>query len=269
MHANDTQERIPTTAVNVGPGERLLSIVGGSALLAFGLSRRSPRGLAMAATGGMMLYRGLGGQWLLYRALGISRATPTDEPVGHLGVKVEREIQVDEEPAKVYAFWRDFRFLPTIMPNLESVEMLSDTRSRWRVKAPAGTTIEWEAEIINDKRNELIAWQTLPGARVAHAGSVRFEPRPGGGTTVRVSLQYNPPGGTLAHMVTRMFGADPGRRIEEDLERLKEALASANQDRDGLQPASAAALGIPADKVAPDTTGPNVRDFREGSSTRR
>jgi uncharacterized membrane protein len=265
MQAHHRQDRIPTTAVNVGPGERLMSVVGGAGLLAYGLFRRSPRGLAMAATGGMMLYRGLGGQCLIYRALGITRATPADEPVGHLGVKIEREIQVDEEPAKVYAFWRDFRYLPTIMPNLESVEVLSDTRSRWRVKAPAGTIIEWDAEIINDVPNELIAWQTLPGARVAHAGSVRFEPRPGGGTTVRVSLQYDPPGGAVAHAVTRMFGTDPGRRIEEDLMRLKDALTRASEDRDGLQPASAEALGYRADR----DDGPSVRDIREGSSTRR
>ena len=44
-------------------------------------------------------------------------------------------------------------------------------------------------------------------------------------------------------MVTALFGADPGERIEEDLTRLKEALSRAHEDRDGLQPATAEALG--------------------------
>ena len=66
-----------------------------------------------------------------------------------------------EEPAeKIYRFWRDFRNLPTIMPNLESVTVQSDTRSHWVVKGPMGAKFEWDAEIINDKANELIAWQT-------------------------------------------------------------------------------------------------------------
>jgi uncharacterized membrane protein len=147
--------------------------------------------------------------------------------------------------------------------------VLSDTRSRWRVKGPAGTVLQWDAEIINDEPNELIAWQTLPGARVAHAGSVRFDARPGGGTTVRVSLQYDPPGGALAHVVTRVLGADPGRRIEEDLVRLKDALSSASEDRDGLSPASAEALGYPVEKIGQDAKSPGARDIREGSSTGR
>ncbi len=44
-------------------------------------------------------------------------------------------------------------------------------------------------------------------------------------------------------MVSTLFGEDPGARIEEDLARLKEAMGRAHQDRDGLQPASANALG--------------------------
>jgi len=89
---------------------------------------------------------------------------------------------------------------------------------------------------------KLIAWRT-DGSLVEHAGSVNFEARPDGTTLVCVELQYNPPGGELAHMVSALFGADPGARIKEDLERLKEALGRAQEDRDGLQPATASALG--------------------------
>lgn len=243
MQTDVSTEQVPGRPKNVGHGERVGSVLAGSALLGFGLVRRSPAGLGLAAAGGMMLYRGLSGSCMLYRALGVNRAAPVDEQTGNLGVKIEREMQFDEPPEKIYTFWRNLPNLPTIMPHLESVEVLSERRSRWRAKGPAGTTFEWEAEIINDKPNELLAWQTLPGARVAHAGSVRFEPRAGGGSIVRVSLQYDPPGGDLAHLVARLFGVDPGKRIEADLARLKEALGRAGEDRDGIQPASAETLG--------------------------
>lgn len=233
---------------NLGGVERVASIAGGTLLLVYGLRRRSRAGLSLAWTGASLVYRGVSGWCALYQTLGINRADgaragTSDGARGNLGVKVERAMTFDEPAEKLYAFWREFRNLPTIMPNVESVTEEPGGWSHWVVKGPAGTKMEWDAEIINDKPNELIAWRTGPGARVEHAGSVHFEPQQGGGTLVRVSLQYDPPGGELAHMVSALFGADPGERIEEDLTRLKEALSRAHEDRDGLQPATAEALG--------------------------
>ena len=231
--------------VNVGQAERIGSIVLGAGLVALGLIRRTRAGWALAATGTTLLYRGVSGNCALYHALGVNRAGDAERGRGNLGVKIEREMSIEEPAEKLYRFWRDFRNLPLIMPNVESVRVRSDTWSHWVVKGPMGAAIEWDAEVINDKPNELIAWRT-DGARVESAGSVRFEPRPDGGTLVRVSLQYNPPGGELAHMISALFGEDPGARIEEDLTRLKEAMARAHEDRDGLQAASADALGYKA-----------------------
>jgi uncharacterized membrane protein len=229
--------------VNVGHAERIGSVAVGAGLLAFGLARRSRAGWSLAGTGAMLLYRGLRGECMVYRMLGIDRADDEQGRRGNLGVKVERAVSMGEPAEKIYRFWRDFRNLPTIMPNVESVRVESPTRSHWTVKGPLGTTVEWDAEIINDKPDELIAWRT-DGSLVEHAGSVNFEARPDGTTLVRVELQYNPPGGELAHMVTALFGADPGTRIEEDLGRLRDALGRAHEDRDGLQPATATALGL-------------------------
>ncbi|HKZ04726.1 MAG TPA: SRPBCC family protein [Methylomirabilota bacterium] len=234
--------------VNVGTLERVASIAGGLGLIAWGLRRRSRAGLGMAMTGASLAWRGLSGWCALYGSLGIDRARggrgSRDGTRGNLGVKVERELLFEDPPAKLYAFWRDFRNLPSIMSNVRRVTVDPDGRSHWVVNGPAGTTSEWDAEVINDRPGELIAWRTVSGA-VAHAGSVHFEPQPTGGTLVRVSLQYDPPGGELTHLVSALFGADPGQRIAEDLQRFKEAMERAGQDRDGLQPATAEALGYP------------------------
>ena len=59
---------------------------------------------------------------------------------------------------------------------------------------------------------------------VDHAGSVRFDPLAGGGTTlVSVSLQYAPPGGELGHALA-LFGEDAGRQIDDDLRAFKHAV---------------------------------------------
>jgi uncharacterized membrane protein len=94
-----------------------------------------------------------------------------------------------------------------------------------RAKGPAGTRIEWDAEIINEHSNELIAWRSLPGSDVDHAGSVRFEPATGErGTTVKVEMRYEPPAGMLGATVARLLGQSPGKQVKIDLLRFKQLM---------------------------------------------
>jgi uncharacterized membrane protein len=111
------------------------------------------------------------------------------------------------------------------MRHLESVEVIDARRSRWRAKAPAGMTVEWEAEITDDRPNELISWRSVEGATVPNRGTVRFAAAPGArGTEVHVDLEYAVPGGRVASMVAKLFGREPGQQIEDDLRRLKQLL---------------------------------------------
>ena len=212
-------------AVNVGDGERVASVVGGAALAVYGLSRMSLGGLVLAAVGGMLGYRGVSGYCNAYGALGIDRARQgTGTVEGNLGVKIDKAVTVNAPPERVYAFWRNFENLPKIMTNLDRVKVIDDKRSKWVVKAPVGMKVEWEAEIINDKPNELIAWQSIDNALVNHAGSVNFERTPDGSSTVvRVALQYDPPGGQFGHAVASLFNEDAGTQIEQDLQNFKKA----------------------------------------------
>jgi uncharacterized membrane protein len=212
------------TKQNVGTNERWASGIGGAVLALWGLRRMSLPGLLVAAAGGALAWRGLSGWCNLYGALGIDHAG-AERTVGNLGVKIDREIMVAAPPERLYHFWRNFDNLPRIMSHVERVEVLSETRSRWYIKAPAGMTVSWDAEIINDRPPHLIAWRTVAGSTVSHAGSVRFVPA-GSGTRIEVSLQYDPPGGALAHAVARLMDADAGRLLEHDLQEFKQALES-------------------------------------------
>ena len=60
--------------VSVGRVERVLSMVAGGMLTAYGLKRRSLQGGAAAMTGAALLYRGATGHCSVYGALGIDRA---------------------------------------------------------------------------------------------------------------------------------------------------------------------------------------------------
>jgi uncharacterized membrane protein len=216
-----------TSGTNVGDTERMISVVAGAALALFGLKRFSLTGLGLAALGGSLVYRGLSGHCAMYQRFGMNTAEDGGEGVrGNLGVKIERAIVVAAPQDRIFRFWRNFANLPRFMDNLDAVQVQDGRRSHWVAKGPGGVRMEWDAEIINEVPNELIAWRSA-GGHVDHAGSVHFEPGPGGrGTTVRVSLQYDPPGGSAGHAVAALFGTDAGARVEQDLQNLKRVMES-------------------------------------------
>jgi uncharacterized membrane protein len=212
--------------INVGNAERLLSVIGGGALALFGLHRIRISGLALIALGAALIYRGVKGHCGVYESLGIDRAaTLTGERRGNRGIKVEREVSVAVPPEVLYRIWRDLGNLPRFMSHLERVDRVDDRRSRWTLKTPTGVpSIQWDAEIVNDRPGELIAWQSAGGS-VDHAGSVQFERvADGRSTRARVALQYDPPGGEIGHTLAALFGQDAGRQIEADLAELKRAV---------------------------------------------
>ena len=209
--------------VNVGKYERLASAIGGGALVGYALKSRTPAGIALGVLGAGLLYRGATGQCEAYRALGVNTAT-TGEDVAR-DVHIEKSITIGATPAELYSFWRNFENLPRFMEDLESVTQLDGNRSHWVAKGPAGTKVEWDAEIYNEKEGEMIAWRSLPEADITNAGSVHFEEAPGGrGTYLKVVLNYNPPGGKAAQLFAKLFGSEPGQMVESNLKRLKQLL---------------------------------------------
>jgi uncharacterized membrane protein len=140
-------------------------------------------------------------------------------------VRVERVTTINKPVHEIYQFWRNFENLPRFMRHLKSVERLDDTRSRWRAKGPAGLTFEWDAEIVQDRPDEWIAWRSIEGSDVENSGSVRFRPAPGArGTEVRVQLQYEPPAGAIGRTLAKLFGEEPDQQIHEDLHRFKQLM---------------------------------------------
>jgi uncharacterized membrane protein len=214
------------TETNVAHVERWLSVVAGSALAAYGLKRRSVPGFLVSGLGAVLVWRGATGRCPAYAAMGFSTAEHDDGrqvsvPYGR-GTQVEKTVTINASPESLYTFWRNFENLPRFMENLESVEVIDSKRSRWVADGPAGIDAEWEAEIINEIPNELIGWRSVEGSRIDNAGSVHFTPAAGGrGTEVKVVLRYDPPGGKLGAMVSRIFGEDPDWQVQEDLRRLK------------------------------------------------
>ncbi len=151
---------------------------------------------------------------------------------------VRKSIIVGRSPDEVYRFWRNFEQLPRFMNHLQSVTQLDAGRSHWVTKGPAGTNVEWDAQIIEDKPNQLIAWRSLEGSDVDNAGQVRFQQAPGDrGTVVNVELRYHPPAGKLGALFAKILGEAPEKQIAVDLLRFKQLIETGEVARTEGQPA--------------------------------
>ena len=214
---------------NVGRRERWISAVAAAAVAAYGLRRRRGRGMLLPIAGAL-LSRALSGRCPVNEALGRNTALD-DEPSSPVtsvrrgeGVRIDETVVLNRPRHEVYRFWRNLENLPRFMDHLEEVRVLDERRSHWVAKGPAGSRVEWDAEVYNEVTNELLAWRSLEGSEVDHAGSVHFLPTENGDTEVRVILRYDPPAGKLGAAVARLFGEDPARQVAEDLRRFKQVI---------------------------------------------
>ena len=213
---------------NVEDWERWVSVATGAGLVAFALTSKRPLGLAAAAAGAGLVFRGATGHCAGYQALGIGGRGAADTRGalgGAAGVNVKQAMTINRPVAEVYAFWRNLENLPTVMEHLESVRMRGANRSEWVARGPAGSKVSWMAETFNQVDNKLIAWRSLEGSQIVTAGSVNFREAPGGrGTEVMVNLQYAPPAGKAGAAVAWLFGEEPRQQVKEDLRRAKQFL---------------------------------------------
>jgi uncharacterized membrane protein len=216
--------------VNVGDRERWISAGLGGVMALAGLKRGGLGGLGMLVIGGALVHRGVTGYCHGYAAMGMSTAEPA-EPSEYFerGIHVEESFTIRKSPEELYAFWHNFENLPRVMQNLESVKVLDGKRSRWTAKGPAGVNVSWDAEVINDEPNRVIAWRSLEGATVDNAGSVRFVPAGDARTEVRVVIDYIPPAGQVGAAVASLFGKDAAQQIREDLRRFRSTVESGGE----------------------------------------
>lgn len=207
------------------PGPRALAGAVGGAVMFWGLGRRGLRGLVQVAGGGLLLARAV-----------------TNRPVQELTgigagaevVQVDKSIKMEAPVEEVWSVWEDVESFPTFMTHVLDVREDEDGASHWRVEGPLGTTVEWDAEVVEVRPNEGLAWRSRPGSAVQHAGEVELEPADGG-SRVRVRLSYNPAAGVAGHAVGRILGADAKTRLDDELLRMKTLVETGKPPRDAAR----------------------------------
>jgi len=179
------------------------SLLGGSALAVFGLTRSSRWGLGLAAAGGALAYGG----------------TRFD----HMPRELEgrSSVLVNCSASEAYQFWRRFENLPQFMSRLDDVKVSGDGRLTWTVVS-GGSRLTWDTFIVNDRENERIEWSSGPGSPVNVEGSVEFRSAPANrGTIVELSTRFRAPGVGVRRIVGQFLGKFPSFLIRNDLRRFK------------------------------------------------
>ncbi|GAB4368206.1 MAG: SRPBCC family protein [Elainellaceae cyanobacterium] len=204
------------TSKEISDVERWASLIGGGVLALSGLRERSLRGALLALAGGGLAYHGATGDKSLPDR--VTEAAGLDN-----SIRVEKSVTIfGKSPQEIYTFWRNFQNLPSFMKHLQRIDIISDTRSHWVTQAPLNSTVEWDAEIVADRPNELIAWTSVDNVDIDNSGFVRFQPAPmNQGTEVKVVLEYSLPGGTVSAAIAKLFGEEPEQLLGYELRRLQ------------------------------------------------
>lgn len=211
--------------VNVGREERWASVVGAAVLAYGGMKIRGLSGLALIGGAVMLAKRGYTGHCALNSLIGRDTSGAEPEDYYERGVRVEEAFTIAKPRQELFDYWRQFENLPRFMQHVNSVTASGDGLWHWEVKGPAGINYGWDALIVNEVPGELIAWQSVPGAQVDNAGSVRFITAPGDrGTEVRVAINYIPPAGSVGKWIATLLGSDPQMLLRSDLRRFKQLM---------------------------------------------
>jgi uncharacterized membrane protein len=153
------------------------------------------------------------------------------------GIKVERTVTIARPAQELYQFWRGLENLPRLIPQVTSVTTNGPTRSHWVVAGPGGSSVEWDAEIVADRGSELIAWRSVGGSDIEHAGSIRFTAAAGDrGTEVKVILNLALPAGRIGGLAATLFGEDPDQELREGLRRFKQIMETGEVPTTQAQP---------------------------------
>jgi uncharacterized membrane protein len=224
MQAESIPVETTTRATEIRDVERWISLAAATGMIAYGISRRSVFGLCVAGAAAPLAYRGIAGRWPWFEQ---GRAR------GHTRIDVRESVRIARPADEVFALWRQVENLPRFMTHLESVTDLGGGRSHWVAKGPAGSRVEWDAEIINEIDNKVIGWRSLPGSDVVSSGSVAFSTPREGECELCVTLQYEPPMGRAGATAAAVLGQAPSQTIREDLRHVKELLEDPEAFRQG------------------------------------
>lgn len=194
----------------------------GAVLIFYGLRKRSIRGVAMALVGAGLLVKTV--RSVSEREQNDSAQFSNQSPKSEtsMPMAVSRSMTIGKTADELYDAWHDPTIFSHVMGDFAEVTSTDEERYHWTIHGPAGIDSSWETRIIEDEPGEAIRWESLSDATVPNSGSVQFRPAAGDrGTVVTLSLEFDPPGGTVGKTVLKRLDIVPETLAGHTLGRFK------------------------------------------------
>ena len=128
---------------------------------------------------------------------------------------IQKSIEVERPVRTVYNQWTQFEEFPHFMEGVNKVRQIDEQRLHWETEIGL-VEREFEAEITEQKPDQLIAWRALGDTK--HVGRVTFDAL--GDTKTRVNLEMAHAPSNFVEKAGDVLGI-VGHRIEGDLKRFK------------------------------------------------
>jgi uncharacterized membrane protein len=128
---------------------------------------------------------------------------------------IQRWTDVAVPVETVYEKWTQFEEFPKFMHRVVSVEQKDDDHIAWQEKIWFSKR-QWEAEIVENRKNDRIVWKTTQGT--SHTGLISFHRLDENLTRVMVTLDFHP-SGMIEKMASGLRFAK--RAVQADLARFK------------------------------------------------
>lgn len=208
---------IPGLRVNVGKTERIIMVAAGAYLLYRALKKdhSNTKKIMESVSAGTMLFRGISGYCPAYDLIDKKGLLKGSD------VAITASLTVNKPVEEVYNAWRQLENLPKFMKHLYSVEEIDGQTSKWKANIPGGIgTIGWKAQILTDKPNELLTWQSLPDSTIHNAGRVTFKSN-GSSTDIEVSIAYHAPLGKAGEAAAKLLTSVFENMLQKDIEGFK------------------------------------------------
>jgi uncharacterized membrane protein len=215
----DTINESSTSGYTPSGFDRVALIAGGLILFGNGIRKGS---FFRTALGGYMAYRGIAGNHSFAELCEMTNEKFSAISTGK-ALNMRVSMVINKSRSVVYNAWRNLSNLPIFMEHLESVVEEDEIHSDWTMKIPGGLgRLRWKAEIVKERQDEMIAWQSIEGSEVRNAGKVGFRDALGGeGTMVDVVLTYHAPMGKAGEKLAQLFNPVFKKMITQDIKNFK------------------------------------------------
>lgn len=196
--------------------DRIAMVAGGLLLLGNGIRHGS---FFRSLLGGYIAYRGIAGN----KTFAELREWTSEQIASSNALNIRVSMVINKPRNEVYKAWRNLSNLPIFMEHLTQVHEEDEVTSDWEMRVPTGIVkLRWKAEIVKERQDEMIAWQSIEGSEIRNAGKVGFRDALGGeGTMVDVVLSYHAPLGKAGEKIAQLFNPMFKKMITQDIRNFK------------------------------------------------